>query len=131
MRTAAEASPPTATAEALSPSPVILTQDDLKKIDAYKAVKYVESGMVLGLGTSFRKRVRSKEGGSDDSDEDYVVPDEVRELSDCSEDSLFSLDGCESKESFDSFVEDEDEEEIEVIDPRQKMAFVDLIARLR
>ncbi|KAJ1377705.1 Ribose 5-phosphate isomerase, type A [Sesbania bispinosa] len=36
-----------------SPSqpPVILTQDDLKKIAAYKAVEYVESGMVLGLGT--------------------------------------------------------------------------------
>ncbi|RVX22846.1 putative ribose-5-phosphate isomerase 2 [Vitis vinifera] len=36
-----------------SPSrpPVILTQDELKKIAAYKAVEYVESGMVLGLGT--------------------------------------------------------------------------------
>ncbi|KOM28891.1 hypothetical protein LR48_Vigan609s002300 [Vigna angularis] len=33
-----------------SPS-VIFTQDDLKKIAAYKAVEYVESGMVLGLGT--------------------------------------------------------------------------------
>ncbi|PON47048.1 Ribose 5-phosphate isomerase, type A [Trema orientale] len=33
-----------------SPS-VILTQDELKKIAAYKAVEYVESGMVLGLGT--------------------------------------------------------------------------------
>ncbi|KAH7516396.1 probable ribose-5-phosphate isomerase 2 [Ziziphus jujuba] len=31
--------------------PVILTQDELKKIAAYKAVEYVESGMVLGLGT--------------------------------------------------------------------------------
>ncbi|XP_027356060.1 probable ribose-5-phosphate isomerase 2 [Abrus precatorius] len=30
---------------------LILTQDDLKKIAAYKAVEYVESGMVLGLGT--------------------------------------------------------------------------------
>ncbi|KAE8736322.1 putative ribose-5-phosphate isomerase 2 [Hibiscus syriacus] len=39
--------------EALSFSPpiVILTQDDLKKIAAYKAVEFVESGMVLGLGT--------------------------------------------------------------------------------
>ncbi|OAY57918.1 probable ribose-5-phosphate isomerase 2 [Manihot esculenta] len=35
----------------LSPSPVILTQDELKKIAAYKAVEYVESGMVIGLGT--------------------------------------------------------------------------------
>ncbi|KAL7001038.1 putative ribose-5-phosphate isomerase 2 [Sarracenia purpurea var. burkii] len=34
-----------------APSPVILTQDDLKKIAAYKAVEFVESGMVLGLGT--------------------------------------------------------------------------------
>ncbi|KAF5940332.1 hypothetical protein HYC85_021499 [Camellia sinensis] len=33
------------------PSPVILTQDELKKIAAYKAVEFVESGMVLGLGT--------------------------------------------------------------------------------
>ncbi|KAI9118864.1 hypothetical protein K1719_010309 [Acacia pycnantha] len=76
-------------------------------------------GGKVGGKRSFRKRVRSKEGGSDDLDEDYVVLDEVRELSDCSEDSLFSLDGCESEESFDSFAKDEDEEEIEVIDPRQ------------
>lgn len=43
----APASPPS------SPSlpAVILTQDELKKIAAYKAVEYVESGMVLGLGT--------------------------------------------------------------------------------
>lgn len=32
-------------------SPAILTQDELKKIAAYKAVEFVESGMVLGLGT--------------------------------------------------------------------------------
>ena len=31
--------------------PVILTQDELKKIAAYKAVEFVQSGMVLGLGT--------------------------------------------------------------------------------
>ncbi|KAI4313826.1 hypothetical protein L6164_026776 [Bauhinia variegata] len=35
----------------LSPPTVVLTQDELKKIAAYKAVEYVESGMVLGLGT--------------------------------------------------------------------------------
>ncbi|KAK9756866.1 hypothetical protein RND81_01G125900 [Saponaria officinalis] len=29
----------------------ILTQDELKKIAAYKAVEFVESGMVIGLGT--------------------------------------------------------------------------------
>ncbi|KAF8392330.1 hypothetical protein HHK36_022672 [Tetracentron sinense] len=33
-----------------SPSPT-LTQDDLKKLAAHKAVEYVSSGMVLGLGT--------------------------------------------------------------------------------
>ncbi|XP_076927993.1 putative ribose-5-phosphate isomerase 2 [Bidens hawaiensis] len=33
------------------PPQLILTQDDLKKIAAYKAVEFVESGMVLGLGT--------------------------------------------------------------------------------
>lgn len=32
-------------------SPVILTQEELKKIAAYKAVEFVQSGMVLGLGT--------------------------------------------------------------------------------
>ncbi|GMI67646.1 ribose-5-phosphate isomerase 2 [Hibiscus trionum] len=31
--------------------PVVLSQDDLKKIAAYKAVEFIESGMVLGLGT--------------------------------------------------------------------------------
>lgn len=35
----------------LPASPVILTQDELKKIAAYKAVEFVQSGMVLGLGT--------------------------------------------------------------------------------
>ncbi|XP_072958308.1 probable ribose-5-phosphate isomerase 3, chloroplastic [Typha angustifolia] len=32
-------------------APVALTQDDLKKLAAIKAVEYVKSGMVLGLGT--------------------------------------------------------------------------------
>ncbi|WOG93922.1 hypothetical protein DCAR_0313210 [Daucus carota subsp. sativus] len=34
-----------------SPSPPTLSQDDLKKLAADKAVDYVKSGMVLGLGT--------------------------------------------------------------------------------
>ncbi|KAD2804223.1 hypothetical protein E3N88_37600 [Mikania micrantha] len=34
-----------------SPSPVTMVQDELKKIAAYKAVEFVESGMVVGLGT--------------------------------------------------------------------------------
>ncbi|PWA68676.1 Ribose 5-phosphate isomerase, type A [Artemisia annua] len=33
------------------PPQLILTQDELKKIAAYKAVEFVESNMVLGLGT--------------------------------------------------------------------------------
>ncbi|KAL5828077.1 hypothetical protein ACOSQ4_019874 [Xanthoceras sorbifolium] len=40
----------------LSPPSVILTQDELKKIAAYKAVEFVESGMVLGLGTGSTAR---------------------------------------------------------------------------
>ncbi|XP_050372219.1 probable ribose-5-phosphate isomerase 2 [Argentina anserina] len=43
----APSSPPSSTS---IPS-LILSQDELKKIAAYKAVEYVESGMVLGLGT--------------------------------------------------------------------------------
>ncbi|KAL6190002.1 hypothetical protein ACLB2K_036403 [Fragaria x ananassa] len=43
----APSSPPSSTS---IPS-VLLSQDELKKIAAYKAVEYVESGMVLGLGT--------------------------------------------------------------------------------
>ncbi|XP_027350995.1 uncharacterized protein LOC113862037 [Abrus precatorius] len=63
---------------------------------------------------SFRKKVRSKEGGSDDSDEDYVVSDDGRDVSDCPEDSFSSLDGCASEESFDDFIEEEDEGEEEI-----------------
>ncbi|KAL2324194.1 hypothetical protein Fmac_023252 [Flemingia macrophylla] len=37
-------------------SSAMLSQDDLKKIAAYKAVEYVESGMVLGLGTGSTAR---------------------------------------------------------------------------
>lgn len=37
--------------QSVQPSPVPVTQEDLKRIAAYKAVEYVESGMVLGLGT--------------------------------------------------------------------------------
>ncbi|PWA96712.1 Ribose 5-phosphate isomerase, type A [Artemisia annua] len=42
---------PNTTAAMSSPPQLILTQDELKKIAAYKAVEYVESNMVLGLGT--------------------------------------------------------------------------------
>ncbi|KAL3830818.1 hypothetical protein ACJIZ3_019620 [Penstemon smallii] len=40
-----------AAAAPASRSSVTLTQDDLKKIAAYKAVEHVKSGMVVGLGT--------------------------------------------------------------------------------
>lgn len=42
---------PNTTAAMSSPPQLILTQDELKKIAAYKAVEYVESNMILGLGT--------------------------------------------------------------------------------
>ncbi|CAK8544569.1 unnamed protein product [Lathyrus sativus] len=69
----------------------------------------VKGGKVSSKG-SFRKRVRSKGGGSDDSDEDYVVSDDAGNVSDCPEDDCFSLDGCAPEDSFDGFIEDEDAE---------------------
>ncbi|XP_058738496.1 uncharacterized protein LOC131610541 isoform X2 [Vicia villosa] len=69
----------------------------------------VKGGKVSSKG-GLRKRVRSKGGGSDDSDEDYVVSDDAGNVSDCAEDDCFSLDGC-AAESFDGFIEDEDVEE--------------------
>ncbi|KAI0501200.1 hypothetical protein KFK09_016143 [Dendrobium nobile] len=36
-----------------TPPATVLSQDDLKKLSAVKAVEYVKSGMVLGLGTGF------------------------------------------------------------------------------
>lgn len=69
----------------------------------------VKGGKVSSKG-SFRKRARSKGGGSDDSDEDYVVSDDAGNVSDCPEDDCFSLDGCAPEDSFDGFIEDEDAE---------------------
>lgn len=44
--------PKLAGSSAAPPCPTVtLTQDDLKKIAAYKAVEHVQSGMVVGLGT--------------------------------------------------------------------------------
>ncbi|PON67023.1 Zinc finger, PHD-finger [Parasponia andersonii] len=58
----------------------------------------------------FRNRFRSKDKGSDDSDEDYVVSDEENEVSGNSdEDYCFSVDGFASED--DSFDEEENEEE--------------------
>ncbi|KAL5060922.1 hypothetical protein RYX36_032526, partial [Vicia faba] len=73
----------------------------------------VKGGKVNSKG-GFRKRVRSKGGGSDDSDEDYVVSDDAGNVSDCGEDDCFSLDGCAAEDSFDGFIEDEDVDEVEI-----------------
>ncbi|CAL0302315.1 unnamed protein product [Lupinus luteus] len=65
-------------------------------------------GKVSGK-SNFRLRVRSKKGGgSDDSDEDYVISDEGGDVSDCPED--YGLDECASEESFDGFIEEEEKE---------------------
>ncbi|KAE9598157.1 hypothetical protein Lalb_Chr15g0077561 [Lupinus albus] len=84
----------------------------------------VRGGKVSGK-IDYRKRVRSKKGdGSDDSDEDYVVSDDGEGVSDCPED--YGLDECASEESFDCFIEEE--EEIRrlgnLIDQRPKTAFM-------
>ncbi|KAK7258968.1 hypothetical protein RIF29_24561 [Crotalaria pallida] len=64
----------------------------------------VRRGKVSGR-RNFRRRFRSKRGrGSDDSDEDYVVSDVGGDVSD------YGLDECASEESFDGFIEEEDEE---------------------
>ena len=57
------------------------------------------------------KRIRSKDNASDDSDEDYVVENEENASDDDSEDYGNSIDGYASEESFDSFIEEEEEEE--------------------
>ncbi|KAM4108142.1 hypothetical protein ACB094_03G023300 [Castanea mollissima] len=63
---------------------------------------------------NFRRRVRSEDKGSDDSDEDYVVSNDENVVSDGSdEDYCSSLDGCASEESFDKFIEEDEEEEEE------------------
>ncbi|XP_015570620.1 uncharacterized protein LOC8287135 isoform X2 [Ricinus communis] len=59
---------------------------------------------------NFKDRVRSKDKGSDDSDEDYVVEIEENVSDDDSEDLGNSLDEYASEESFGSFVEEEEEE---------------------
>ncbi|KAF2307289.1 hypothetical protein GH714_026124 [Hevea brasiliensis] len=60
---------------------------------------------------NFKKRVRSKDKGSDDSDEDYVVEIEENASDDDSDDLGNSLDDYASEESFGSYVEEEEEEE--------------------
>ncbi|KAJ0013929.1 hypothetical protein Pint_19740 [Pistacia integerrima] len=67
-----------------------------------------------------KRRVRSKDKGSDDSDEDYVVSDEGNDVSeDELEDYCSSIDGCASEESFGGFVEEEEEEEEDVEEEKE------------
>ncbi|KAG7969324.1 hypothetical protein I3843_07G025900 [Carya illinoinensis] len=69
-------------------------------------------GGKVGCKRNFNRRVRSKDKGSDDSDEDYVVSNEENEFSDGWDgDYCSSVDGNASEESFGSFVKDEEEEE--------------------
>ncbi|TYH35824.1 hypothetical protein ES332_D13G220300v1 [Gossypium tomentosum] len=69
-------------------------------------------GGKVGQRSNFKRRVRSKDEGSDDSDEDYVVSLEGNDESeDDVEDSCSSLDECASEEGFGSFIDDEDDEE--------------------
>ncbi|RYR52418.1 hypothetical protein Ahy_A06g027340 isoform G [Arachis hypogaea] len=70
----------------------------------------VRGGKISGK-SSFRNRARSKEGGSDDSDEDYVVSDEDEEVSDCPDEYSSSLDGCATEESYDAFIDEEEEDD--------------------
>ncbi|KAM5561082.1 hypothetical protein ABKV19_021941 [Rosa sericea] len=74
--------------------------------------------MVKGGKVSSKRRVkpriRSDYKGSDDSDEDYVISDEEKLVSEeLEEDYCSSLDGNASEESFGSFAEEEEEEEEE------------------
>ncbi|KAK8543030.1 hypothetical protein V6N12_015600 [Hibiscus sabdariffa] len=70
-----------------------------------------------GHRSNFKRRVRSKDDGSDDSDEDYVVSLEGNEESeDDAEDYCSSLDECASEEGFGSFIDDYREEEVRKVD---------------
>ncbi|KAJ9180310.1 hypothetical protein P3X46_008574 [Hevea brasiliensis] len=62
---------------------------------------------------NFKNRVRSKDKGSDDSDEDYVVEVEKNASDGDSEDLGNSLDDYASEESFGRYIEEEEEEEEE------------------
>ncbi|KAK8531629.1 hypothetical protein V6N12_053096 [Hibiscus sabdariffa] len=70
----------------------------------------------VGRSSNFKKRVRSKHEGSDDSDEDYVALEDGNEESvdDDDEDYCFSLNECASEEGFQSFNEEDEGGEEEV-----------------
>ncbi|KAE8705574.1 hypothetical protein F3Y22_tig00110422pilonHSYRG00113 [Hibiscus syriacus] len=70
-------------------------------------------GGKVGHRSNFKRRVRSKDEGSDDSDEDYVVS-ENEESEDDAEEYCSSLDECASEEYFGSFIDDYKEEEKDV-----------------
>ncbi|XP_030459784.1 uncharacterized protein LOC115680175 [Syzygium oleosum] len=67
-------------------------------------------GGKAGCKRNPKKRAKSRDQGSDDSDEDYVVSDEE---TDASEDAVGELEVSALEDSIDAFVEDENEEEDE------------------
>lgn len=67
-------------------------------------------GGKVGSKRNPKKGAKSRDQGSDDSDEDYVVSDEE---TDASEDAVGELEVSALEESFDALVEDENEEEDE------------------
>ncbi|CAK7340593.1 unnamed protein product [Dovyalis caffra] len=72
---------------------------------------------------NLKKRVRDRDKGSDDSDEDYVVENDENVSDDDSEDCRVSLDGYASEECFDSFVEEEEGEDEEEEEEEEEEEF--------
>ncbi|PPD79533.1 hypothetical protein GOBAR_DD23535 [Gossypium barbadense] len=68
-----------------------------------------------GHSSNFKKRVRSKHEGSDDSDEDYVASEGNEGSDDDAEYYCSSLDECASEEGFQGYNEEEEEEVGEVV----------------
>ncbi|PPR97416.1 hypothetical protein GOBAR_AA23253 [Gossypium barbadense] len=69
----------------------------------------------VGHSSNFKKRVRSKHEGSDDSDEDYVASEGNEGSDDDAEYYCSSLDECASEEGFQGYNEEEEEEVREVV----------------
>ncbi|MBA0843635.1 hypothetical protein Goarm_000805 [Gossypium armourianum] len=69
----------------------------------------------VGHSSNFKKRVRSKHEGSDDSDEDYVASEGNEGSDDDAEYYCSSLDECASEEGFQGYNEEEEEEVGEVV----------------
>ncbi|CAH2054971.1 unnamed protein product [Thlaspi arvense] len=82
-------------------------------------VTRIQSREIMGMRNTFgsrnsNRRVRSKDKGSDDSDEDYVISDEDEEDSETDlKEYASSMDGEASYDGFHHAVEDEDLDEVE------------------